>query len=370
MTQVRLRNIDLMYQKTRILKDVNLTIDAGKFCVFIGPSGCGKTTLLRLIAGLEPHFGGDIEIDGTIINDTPPAERDIAMVFQNYALYPHMTVFDNMAFGLQRKRLPSTEIKRRIAEASRILQLEELLTRKPNALSGGQRQRVAIGRAIVKQPKVFLFDEPLSNLDASLRVQTRIEIAKLHRDLNSSSMIYVTHDQIEAMTLADQIVLLQPMVDAQVNSSVSQVGTSMELYHHPANLFSAGFFGSPAMNFFAATVTALSVEMVDTELDGQPCATKVSPAGLQQGQAVTLGIRPEHVLLGEGPWRGKVIHIEALGEHSYIHLRFTEHQPVLIAKTLDESIRVSDMVAFCFPAHSLHVFNGAGTAQRRLVCSR
>ncbi len=370
MTQVRLRNIDLSYQQTRILKDVNLTIGVGQFCVLIGPSGCGKSSLLRIIAGLEPHFDGSIEIDGAVINDTPPAERDLAMVFQNYALYPHMTVYDNMAFGLQRKRLSGAEIERRVAAASRILQLDALLARKPGALSGGQRQRVAIGRAIVKQPKVFLFDEPLSNLDPSLRAQTRLEIAKVHRALNSASMIYVTHDQVEAMTLADQIVLLRPMADAQGASSVAQVGAPMELYHHPANLFSARFIGTPVMNFFAARVTVLTADTVNTMFEGQPCAARVTPLGVQQDQGVTLGIRPEHVVLGQGPWRGDVVHIEALGEHSHVYLKFAVHQPVLVAKTLDETIAVGDTLAFDFPASALHVFDGAGVALRRLAHSR
>ncbi len=367
MTQVCLRNIELSYENTRVLSDVNLTIDAGQFCVFIGPSGCGKSSLLRLIAGLEPVSGGSIEIDGVVINDTPPAERNLAMVFQSYALYPHMTVFDNMAFGLQRKGLPGAEIDRRVAEASQILQLDALLARKPGVLSGGQRQRVAIGRAIVKQPKVFLFDEPLSNLDASLRAQTRFEIAKLHRKVASASMIYVTHDQVEAMTLAEQVVLLRPAAEARGGSSVAQVGTPMALYHHPANLFAARFIGSPGMNLFAATVATLADAAVVLDFEGQPCSALVTPAGLAPGQAVTLGIRPEHVVLGQGPWRATVIHIEALGELSHVHLKFSDQQPILVAKTQNEAIRVGDTLPFGFPPTALHLFDAEGMARRRLA---
>ena len=224
MTQVVLRNINLVRGTTPILRDVNLTLEAGEFCVFVGPSGCGKSTLLRLVAGLEDDASGEIEIDGRPINALPGAQRGIAMVFQGYALYPHMTVYDNMAFGLRQAKLPRTEIDGRVHDAARILQLNALLQRKPKTLSGGQRQRVAIGRAIVKKPKVFLFDEPLSNLDAALRVETRVEIAKLHREMGSASMLYVTHDQVEALTLADRIVLLRPIDRADTAPSIVQVG--------------------------------------------------------------------------------------------------------------------------------------------------
>jgi len=366
MTQVILRNIALAYHGQPVLNDINLEIAPGEFCVFIGPSGCGKSSLLRLIAGLEEVSDGILSIDGRTINDVPPAERNIAMVFQSYALYPHMTVYDNMAFGLTRQKLARAEIERRVMEAARILQLEPLLARKPGALSGGQRQRVAIGRAIVKKPKVFLFDEPLSNLDASLRAQTRLEIARLHRELNSASMIYVTHDQVEAMTLADKIVLLRPAADAQGRSNVAQIGTPLELYHQPANLFAAKFIGTPAMNFLNASLAALTPDGISALLQGRACPVAVDGAELAADAALTLGIRPEHMVLGQGGWQGKIVHIEALGEHSYVHLDWADGQPTLIAKTQDEGLRLGETVAFALPAAALHAFRSDGVALRRL----
>ncbi|HEX5341077.1 MAG TPA: ATP-binding cassette domain-containing protein [Duganella sp.] len=366
MTQVSLKHIALSYNGQHVLNDINLEIAPGEFCVFIGPSGCGKSSLLRLIAGLEQVSGGVLTIDGRVINDMPPAERNIAMVFQSYALYPHMTVYDNMAFGLTRQGLARDEIERRVTEASRILQLEPLWARKPGALSGGQRQRVAIGRAIVKKPKVFLFDEPLSNLDASLRVQTRLEIARLHRELASASMIYVTHDQVEAMTLADKIVLLRPAGDVPGQSNVAQIGTPLELYHRPANLFSAGFIGTPAMNFLRASLHAVGAEGIVAMLQGQACAAAVDGAGRAPGAALTLGIRPEHMLLGHGDRHARIVHVEALGEHSYVHLEWADGQPILVAKTLDGGLRVGQTVAFSLPAAALHAFGSDGTALPRL----
>ncbi|MRV74909.1 sn-glycerol-3-phosphate ABC transporter ATP-binding protein UgpC [Duganella sp. FT92W] len=367
MTQVSLHNIALAYNGQHVLHDINLSIAPGEFCVFIGPSGCGKSSLLRLIAGLEPVSSGTLSIDGQTINDVAPAERNIAMVFQSYALYPHMTVYDNMAFGLTRQRLDKAEIKRRVADASRILQLDTLLERKPGALSGGQRQRVAIGRAIVKKPKVFLFDEPLSNLDASLRAQTRLEIARLHRDLNSASMIYVTHDQVEAMTLADKIVLLRPAAEAPGQSNVAQIGTPLELYHHPANVFAAGFIGTPAMNFLDASLIAVEPQGITVMLQGRACAAAVDGSDLAPGAALTLGIRPEHLVLGQGAWQAKIVHVEALGEHSYVHLQWPGVSSMLVAKTQNESLRAGQTVAFSLPANALHVFRGDGRALRRLL---
>ncbi|HZX25638.1 MAG TPA: ATP-binding cassette domain-containing protein [Telluria sp.] len=365
MTTVALRNLHLDFDGQPILRDVNLTIEAGQFCVFIGPSGCGKSTLLRLIAGLETASGGDILIDGVRVNDVAPAKRGLAMVFQGYALYPHMTVRENMAFGLERQGLPRAQIDVRVDEAARILQLEALLARKPGALSGGQRQRVAIGRAIVKHPKVFLFDEPLSNLDASLRSQTRIEIARLHRQLKTASMIYVTHDQVEAMTLADRIVLLQPAASSAGLPSIAQVGAPLELYHHPANLYAAGFIGSPAMNFLPARVADANAAEATVELMGQRCRALVDGAGLPTGAAVTLGIRPEHVRVGSGTWRGTVTHLEALGEHSYVHLSFGPDGTTLVAKTELEDVRVGAPLDFDFPPSALHLFTADGNACRR-----
>jgi multiple sugar transport system ATP-binding protein len=366
MTQVTLHNIALAYHGQPVLNNINLDIAPGEFCVFIGPSGCGKSSLLRLIAGLEPVSAGTLSIDGRTINDVPPAERNIAMVFQSYALYPHMTVYDNMAFGLTRQRLDRKEIDRRVKEASRILQLDPLLARKPGALSGGQRQRVAIGRAIVKQPKVFLFDEPLSNLDASLRAQTRLEIARLHRDLNSASMIYVTHDQVEAMTLADKIVLLRPAAEAPGQSNVAQIGTPLALYHHPANLFAARFIGTPAMNLVNASLAAATPHGIVATLQGRACPAAVDGAGVAPGEPLTLGIRPEHVVLGQGDWQATIVHVESLGEHSYVHLQWADEQSTLVAKTQDDTLRAGARVAFALPAAALHAFRSDGAALPRL----
>jgi multiple sugar transport system ATP-binding protein len=366
MSRIDLRNVGKEFGDVSILNDITLTIDPGEFCVFIGPSGCGKSTLLRLIAGLEDASHGDIEIDGTLVNDLPPAQRNVAMVFQSYALYPHMTVHENMAFGLRHQKLPAREIEQRVAEASRILHLEGLLHRRPKELSGGQRQRVAIGRAIVRKPKVFLFDEPLSNLDAALRVQTRVEIAKLHRALGSASMVYVTHDQVEAMTLADKIVLLQPLAGRREMLSVAQVGHPLELYHHPANRFVAGFIGSPAMNFLDARVTELGEGRVQAAVRDLHCEAELSSQGLEPGEQVTLGIRPEHVQVGQGRHRARVNHVERLGEASYLYLDVKGAGAPLLAKTARDDIGIDEVVPFELPPAAMHVFRGDGMAQARL----
>jgi multiple sugar transport system ATP-binding protein len=281
MTALKLENVNKSFGPVHVLKDINLTVEDGEFVVFVGPSGCGKSTLLRVIAGLEDASSGTITIGGDVVNTVPPAKRGIAMVFQSYALYPHLTVKDNMGLGLKQEGQSKPVVEERVAKASKMLDLDNYLARRPAELSGGQRQRVAIGRAIVRDPKLFLFDEPLSNLDAALRMNTRVEIAALHRTL-SASMIYVTHDQIEAMTLADKIVVLR-------DGRIEQVGSPMELYNNPANRFVAGFLGSPSMNFLERSVS-----------------------GLAQGQ--TLGIRPEHLTLSDtGQITGRVTHVERLG---------------------------------------------------------
>ncbi len=367
MTQVVLRNISLTRGTTPILRDVSLTVEAGEFCVFVGPSGCGKSTLLRLISGLDTDASGEIEIDGVPLADVPAAQRNVAMVFQGYALYPHMTVYDNMAFGLRRAKVSTAEIDTRVKEASRILKLDDCLRRKPGALSGGQCQRVAIGRAIVKKPKVFLFDEPLSNLDAALRVDTRAEIARLHRDMRTASMLYVTHDQVEALTLADKIVLLRPMAGAGDAPSVVQIGRPLELYHHPANLFAARFIGSPGMNLIETTVTGLSDQGVAFDLQGQRCIAQASPAGLALGEAVTIGVRPEHMQCGGGPLQSTVTHIEALGEHSVVYAKLAGSDKTVLAKTADEHLTVGDALLLGLPSQALHVFRADGTAQQRLM---
>src|SRR4051794_23281343 len=284
MATVTLKDIRKSYGDVEIIKGVSLQIEDRDFCVFVGPSGCGKSTLLRMIAGLEEITGGDLMLEGQRINDVPPSDRGLAMVFQTYALYPHMTVADNMGFSLRLAGVPKAERRAKVDEAARILHLGPLLARKPKALSGGQRQRVAIGRAIVRKPKVFLFDEPLSNLDAALRVQMRIELSRLHEEL-AATMIYVTHDQVEAMTLADKIVVLQAGV-------VEQAGSPLELYHHPRNLFVAGFIGSPKMNFLPVTVAAVDQAGAP---GAPPGGGPGSPAGqarrVRAGDPVNLGVR-------------------------------------------------------------------------------
>lgn len=282
MAAVRLEEISKIYDKgVRAVDAVNFTVQDGEFVVLVGPSGCGKSTTLRMIAGLEDISDGKLYIGERQVNEVPPKDRDIAMVFQNYALYPHMTVFDNMAFGLKLRHFSKTEIKQRVDEAARIVDLQDLLERKPKALSGGQRQRVAVGRAIVRQPKVFLFDEPLSNLDAKLRVQMRFEIAKLHRELNAT-IIYVTHDQVEAMTMANRIVVMNA-------GKVQQVDTPLNLYNHPKNKFVAGFIGSPAMNFITGSINEAGVFSNEQQL------SIVLKNQTLKNRAVTLGIRPEDI---------------------------------------------------------------------------
>jgi multiple sugar transport system ATP-binding protein len=288
MAALSLRNVKKNFESLEVIRTVDLEIAKGEFVVFVGPSGCGKSTLLRMIAGLDQVTGGEIAIDGQVVNEVEPSRRGIAMVFQSYALYPHKTVFENMAFGLRIERRPKAEIAERVHAAAKTLHIEELLQRKPGQLSGGQRQRVAIGRAIVRQPKVFLFDEPLSNLDAALRVDMRMELAKLHRELGAT-MIYVTHDQTEAMTLADRIVVMNGGV-------VQQVGSPLDLYERPANRFVAGFIGSPRMNFVNSAVLASDSTGVKV---AHPHGNVVIPASgdWQPGEPVTLGVRPHDLFV-------------------------------------------------------------------------
>src|SRR5246500_4014401 len=280
MGQVVLKGINKFYDGVHAVKDVNLQIRDKEFVVLVGPSGCGKTTTLRMIAGLEGISSGEIAVDGEVVNDVPPKDRDMAMVFQNYALYPHMTVYENMSFGLRLKRYPKDEIARRVQEAARILDITELLDRKPRQLSGGQRQRVAMGRAIVRNPKVFLFDEPLSNLDAKLRVQMRIEIKKVHQKVRTTT-VYVTHDQVEAMTLADRVVVMN-------KGRIEQIGSPNELYHNPATRFVAGFIGSPAMNFMPCrleeTGGKLNVRVTDRFAFPLPLARAVRYANVPRNE--------------------------------------------------------------------------------------
>ncbi len=335
MTALRLQNVCKSFGEVDVLKNIDLTVEEGEFVVFVGPSGCGKSTLLRIIAGLEDVTSGTVEIAGNIVNETPPAKRGIAMVFQSYALYPHLTVRGNMELALKQAKESSDVIEARVAEASRMLLLDEYLERRPAELSGGQRQRVAIGRAIVRHPKLFLFDEPLSNLDAALRMQTRIEIASLHQKLDTS-MIYVTHDQTEAMTLANKIVVLR-------DGRVEQVGSPMELYNNPANQFVASFLGAPSMNF----VPAASV-------------------GGETGHL--LGVRPEHIRLRDsGRIDGKVIHVEKLGGDTNVLIEDKDGESITVRLfgqydvELDEQVHLDfdDSHTFLFDTAGQRVYQGA-----------
>ena len=323
MALVELHDVRKSFNGIDIIKGVDLTIRDRELTVLVGPSGCGKSTLLRLIAGLEEISSGDLLIDGARVNDLPPAKRELALVFQSYALYPHMTVAENMSFSLKLAGVAKSAREKKVLEAAAILHLEALLERKPKDLSGGQRQRVAIGRAIVRNPKVFLFDEPLSNLDAALRVRMRLELTKLHRQLEST-MIYVTHDQVEAMTMADRIVVLNAGL-------VEQVGTPMDLYQSPKNLFVAGFIGSPRMNFLPATVAKSDSLGTTFTVCGSMLPTPQYYAVLQVGDTVTLGLRPEHIVFAEmGSIPAKIQVVEHLGSESYLHLQTTSGEAVTV----------------------------------------
>ncbi|WP_035414539.1 ABC transporter ATP-binding protein [Chromohalobacter israelensis] len=359
MATLQLNNIVKDFGGTQVIKGVDLEVKDREFVVFVGPSGCGKSTLMRMIAGLESTTSGEIAIDGQRVNEVGPADRGLAMVFQSYALYPHMTVEDNMGFSLRLAKVPRAERREKVLAAARILQLEPLLDRKPRALSGGQRQRVAIGRAIVRNPSIFLFDEPLSNLDAALRVQMRIELARLHEELDAT-MIYVTHDQIEAMTMADKIVVLQDGV-------VEQIGSPMELYHHPRNRFVAGFIGSPKMNFLEVEVRGADAEGVDVALPGGDCRVPVAGDGVSAGDTLTLGIRPEHLVLDEaGPLTGRIQVIERLGGVTSLYLEHGDSEWILVADG-NVAHRVHDEVRFTFDPACAHLFTADGLALAHLT---
>ncbi len=354
------------------VNNVNLTIDQGDFCVFVGPSGCGKSTLLRMVAGLEAISSGDLEISGKRVNDLPPAKRGVAMVFQSYALYPHMTVAENMGFGLRVYGANKAEVDRKVKKAAEILQLVPLMDRLPKQLSGGQRQRVAIGRAIVKEPEVFLFDEPLSNLDAALRVQTRLEIAKLHHDIGHASMIYVTHDQVEAMTLADKIVLLRAGRAMQDEGSVAQFGTPMALYHRPQNLFTAEFIGSPKMNVLPGRLVRAEADHAVVDVRGEQVTVAVDARSAAAGAAVTLGIRPEHLVEGEAetssPLHTTLLHVERLGDASLLYLSVQPDAPLVTLRVEGAAThQPGERVTLRLRAEQCHLFDAAGQAFRRTV---
>jgi multiple sugar transport system ATP-binding protein len=360
MATLRLRNLCKSYGDVEVIKGVDLDINDRDFVVFVGPSGCGKSTLLRMIAGLEEITSGDLMIDGERVNDVPPAERGLAMVFQSYALYPHMTVRDNMGFALRLAGVARAERNKKVQAAANVLQLDALLDRKPKALSGGQRQRVAIGRAIVREPKVFLFDEPLSNLDAALRVQMRIELARLHDELDAT-MIYVTHDQVEAMTLADKIVVLNGGI-------IEQAGSPLELYHHPENLFVAGFIGSPKMNFLAAKAVESDASGVTVELANKDRITvDVAPGQVTEGEALTLGVRPEHLrVTGQGgDVSGEVLVAERLGGETYLYTQISDGLMLVVQADGENATRVHDRIGVVIDGRVCHLFKQDGSSVRR-----
>ncbi|KII75318.1 ABC transporter ATP-binding protein [Vibrio renipiscarius] len=320
MGSVKLTNVIKRFGDTQTIHGVDISIKDGEFVVFVGPSGCGKSTLLRMVAGLESITDGEIAISDERVNELQPSDRSIAMVFQSYALYPHMTVYENIAFSMKLAKVDKQQMDHKVMLAAKSLHLEKLLERKPSELSGGQRQRVAIGRAIVRHPEVFLFDEPLSNLDAELRVQMRIEIARLHKELKST-MIYVTHDQVEAMTLADKIVVLNA-------GRVEQIGTPLDLYKNPDNMFVAGFIGSPKMNFIKGRVAVQTPAEITVDLEGNTRVTlpRIN-SGVKEGDMVTVGIRPEHLQVGEGEGFKLTLEpqvVENLGGHSFLYSQFGE----------------------------------------------
>ncbi len=352
MTGVTLEKTIKRYGDVQVIHGIDLQIEDGEFCVFVGPSGCGKSTLLRMIAGLEETSEGSIAIGTRDVTRADPSERGVAMVFQTYALYPHMTVAENMGFGLKMNGVPKTEIREKVKMASDILKLDEYLKRKPANLSGGQRQRVAIGRAIVRGPEVFLFDEPLSNLDAELRVEMRVEIARLHKEIGAT-MIYVTHDQVEAMTLADKIVVLRA-------GKIEQVGAPLELYRDPDNRFVAGFIGSPAMNFLTGKVSGgkINVPALDRDVDVEVDL----PA---DGTDVIVGVRPEHIEVSMGQGQMKAELSEALGGVSYLHLDTLSGERIICEERGDERAREGDTVDIRFEPRRVMVFDAATESRIR-----
>jgi multiple sugar transport system ATP-binding protein len=363
MSSLTLRGIQKSFSGTRVLHGIDLDVADGEFIVFVGPSGCGKSTMLRCIAGLEEPEAGDVLIDGRRMNDVPPAQRGVAMVFQSYALYPHMTVAENMSFGLRMIGMKKPDIERTVAHAAEVLQITPLLQRRPAQLSGGQRQRVAIGRAIVRRPGVFLFDEPLSNLDAALRTQMRVEMARLHASLKAT-IVYVTHDQAEAMTLADRIVVFNA-------GRIEQVGAPLSLYRRPAGLFVAGFLGSPRINLLPATVSSVEPARVWLRVgDAEAVDVQIDAPRVRAGDRVTLGVRPEHfILLGDDEparpaLRGRVQLVEHLGDVAYVHA-LAEHGETLTARMPhDTPLQAGATVRLAFPPAEALLFDADGRAVR------
>ena len=358
MASLELSNVRKAYGETLVLDDVSLTMAAKEFVAFLGPSGSGKSTLLRIIAGLETADSGEVRLGGERIDKLPPGRRGVAMVFQHYALYPHMSVRENMAFGLRNAKVPREEIEARVAEAARVLEIEPLLDRKPGQMSGGQRQRVAIGRAIVKNPKLFLLDEPLSNLDAALRMRTRVELAQLRQRVDAA-LIMVTHDQAEAMTLADRIVVMN-------DRRIQQIGPPMEIYARPANAFVARFVGSPAMTLAAVALVAGQGEYARVRLgDGAEVETRVKRDGLPQDGALQLGLRPEMVgvaAAGAGTTDGKVVLLERLGERTLVYSVLADGLEVIAQDVGDSRLQVGDKVGLRLDGTAAHLFGPEGAA--------
>ena len=373
MAGLTLNSLAKHYGQVAVVREVTLEIADGEFCVFVGPSGCGKSTLLRMIAGLEDISGGELRIGGERVNERAPSQRNVAMVFQNYALYPHMTVAENIGFGLGLAGVDKKTASQRVDQIAQLLQIGPLLDRKPASLSGGQRQRVAIGRALVREPGVFLFDEPLSNLDAALRAQTRVEIARLHRQYARAASVYVTHDQVEAMTLADKIVLLRSGHDVLVHGSVAQVGSPLALYREPANLFAATFLGSPKMNLLAVTVEAIDAQgLTLRSVDGRALRAALDGAGVQVGETLTLGARSEDLRLqgesGPGTLPCQVQWVERLGDMTYAYLGGAAWDTPLVVRLDGRSAAsVGDGVHLFWPPAACHAFDASGQALRRLA---
>ena len=364
MAHVEVKGVRKSFDALEVIKGVDLDVKDREFVVFVGPSGCGKSTLLRMIAGLEEISDGDVLIDGVRVNDVPPDARGLAMVFQSYALYPHMSVADNMGFALRLAGVARGERRVKVLAAAKTLQLEPLLDRRPGQLSGGQRQRVAIGRAIVRNPKVFLFDEPLSNLDAALRVQMRVELARLHRELKAT-MIYVTHDQVEAMTMADRIVVLN-------QGRVEQVGSPLELYHAPWNRFVAGFIGSPTMNFLEVKAIGVSDQGVTVQPPGGAMMTiPVVGANITPGDTLTLGARAEHLKISSsGGISGPVTVVERLGGLTYLYVQLTPANLVIVHADGDVPVKVQDVVRIVLEPRLAHLFRADGVRLSPLAGDR
>jgi len=360
MSELRIRDISKSFGPVRVLQDINLEVHDQEFVVLVGPSGCGKSTLLRLMAGLEDITAGELLIDGQRMNDVPPAERGLAMVFQSYALYPHMTVSENMSVGLRIAGAGKELIRNKVTAAAEILQLTNLLDRLPKQLSGGQRQRVAIGRAIVRNPKIFLFDEPLSNLDAALRLQMRLELAKLRHSLRAT-VVYVTHDQVEAMTLADKIVVMN-------EGRIEQIGAPLDLYRYPVNRFVAGFIGSPKMNFIEAKATA-EAGRIAIEIDGGTSRICLPVGNTRVEGPVTIGIRPEDIRTGDGKETGvsatvKVSVVERLGPNTYAYAHMAGGTPIAIELDGTSAVKSGDDLRITMPEQAVNLFQEDGTAIR------